>query len=462
METTKSPPQNLEAEACLLGSLLLEPDMLDELADTVRPGDFYLSGNGLIFDTIQTLRSKGKAVDAVLVLEALEARQESGGENFADRLEEYLSKVPHAAHAKHYAEIIREKALRRQAIFAAGDLLRECYRDESGDIDDLISTTESKLHSVLERKASSTGDMSVSSILLRVMERIGSGKTFGLDSGFGDLDRMTCGFQDGALYILAARPSVGKTAFAIRLLLNVAKHGSPVFFASLEQGDTEVAERMLSMESGISVEAMRQKNPGEAVCDKLLQTSSMLSDWKVLIDENSSRTISGISSMARLMVRKFGVRFVVVDYLQLILPTDSKANREQQVAAISRGLKLMAKSLKVPVVCLAQLNRQVETRSEKRPKLSDLRESGAIEQDADVVLLLDRPATYDGDVANNPAQRPMAKLIVAKHRNGKTGDVDLVFDEPTMNFRPGYASATPMIPEGGYFSTWEPDLEEAR
>lgn len=462
METAKQPPQNLDAEASLIGSLLLDTAMLDELADIVRPGDFYLSGNGLIFETIQSLRSKGNAVDAVLLLETLQSRPEFGGENLAERLNEFLEKVPHPGHAKYYAEIVRDKALRRAAIYAATDLLRECYLENSADMEELIGAAESKLHSVLERQSASSGNMDMASILISVMGRIGSGKTFGLASGFQDLDRLICGFQDGSLYILAARTSVGKTALAIRFMLNVAKDGAPIYFASLEQGAGEVVERMLSMESGIPVETMRQNHPGEAVCDKLLQTSSMLSEWKVLIDENSARTVSGISSMARLMVRKHGVRIIVVDYLQLILPTDNKANREQQVAAISRGLKLMAKSLKVPVVCLAQLNRQVETRSEKRPRLSDLRESGAIEQDADVVLLLDRPATYDADVANNPAQRPMAKLIVAKHRNGKTGDVELTFDEATMNFRPGYLGAVPLSPPGGYFSNWEPELEEVR
>lgn len=418
--------------------MLLEPERADEVADLIRPEDFYRPAHRMIYAAVCELRREGREIDPVLVGETLEAKGQLAEVGGYEYLNEVFEAVPHGAHAKSYAEIVREKSLLRQAQFACGDCIRECSAP-GVEVEGVIGETESKLHAILERQAGATVS-DIKTLLFDTIDRIGQGQASGLPSGYDDIDKLTRGFHGGSLIVLAARPSVGKTALAVRMAVNVAKSGAGVLVFSLEQTAAEISERIISIESHTSVDAMRAPHASDELRDKLLMNASIVSQWPLWIDDAPGRNASTIAACARIYVRRYGVRFVVIDYLQLIQPADIKVQREQQVAQITRQLKLLARTLDVPVLVLAQLNRQVTLRTDKTPQLSDLRESGAIEQDADVVLMLDRPALYAARAED--AQEPQSEageawLYVRKNRNGKTDRVPLFFDGPTMEFRPG-------------------------
>lgn len=418
------------AEKSLIGCLLFDPDRTDEVCEAVAADEIRSPACRAIFEAIVRMRLAGKAVDGVTLASEMAADgslSDIGGEDF---IAECAEAVPYAHHATHYATLIREKALRRFTAWRCADGIVDA-KDETQDIEHVIGKIEGSLHSILERK-SSASQTSIRDVLALAMAQIGAGKSFGVSTGFDELDNMLNGWQPGSLVILAARPSVGKTALAIRFLMNAGREGVPAMMFSLEQSATEVAERILSMESHIPVTTMRQRSLSEEICDRIMMNSAIVGEWPIEIDDNSARNVTSIASIARLMKRRRGIRVVIVDYLQLIQPTDRKWPREQQVADISRNLKLMAKQLGVTVICLAQLNRQIEGRTEKKPVLSDLRESGAIEQDADVVMMIDRPKSYD-----EMADANTATLCVRKNRNGATGDVPMYWDGPTMTFKPG-------------------------
>ena len=421
----------------LVAALLMDPNRIDEVADHVSKEDFFSPECRIAFEAIVYLRSKHKPVDDVTLTDYLESKgllSEIGG---ADFLVECVEKLPHAAHAEHYAKAIRLKALRRATISACTDGAHSAS-DEALEIDTVIGSIEGELHATLERQTGSV-NTSIGAMLLDAVNRIGAGTTFGVTSGFGDLDKLTNGFQPGSFNVLAARPSVGKTALAIRILLHAARAGVPVTFFSLEQSELEVAERILSMESHISIEDMQKNYRSEDMLDRLNMSASAAAEYPIQIDATPGRTVQTIASIARLLQRKHKTRLIVIDYLQFIEPGDSRVPREQQVSVISRSLKRMAKELKVAVICLAQLNRQIALRSDKTPQLSDLRESGSIEQDADLVMMIDRPSSYD-----DMAPKTEATLYVRKHRNGKTGDVKMHWDGSTME----YSSVTYMTPPG--------------
>jgi replicative DNA helicase len=424
----------------LVAALLIEPNRVDEVADFVSKEDFYLPECRMVFEAIVHMRSKHKPIDDVTLADYLQAKgklEEIGGVEF---LAQCAEKLPHAAHAVTYAETIREKALRRATVSACIDGIIGA-EDELREIDAVIGTVEGKLHDTLERQTGML-DTSIEGMLLDAINRIGAGTTFGVTSGFEDLDKLTNGFQPGSFNVLAARPSVGKTALAIRMLLHAARAKVPVTFFSLEQSEIEVAERILSMEAHVSLDEMRKNYQSEDMLDRLNMNASAASQYPVQIDATPGRTVQTIASVTRLLQRKHKTRLVVVDYLQFIEPFDRRVPREQQVSVISRGLKNLAKELKLAIICLAQLNRQIELRTDKTPQLSDLRESGSIEQDADLVMMIDRPRSYDP-----MADEHEATLYIRKHRNGKTGEVKLYWDGPTMEYR----SASYLTPPGGQY-----------
>lgn len=424
-------PHSPEAETVCLSSMLLEPERADEVADLIRPEDFYRPAHRMIYAAICDLRSKGLEVDAVLVGEALEAKGQIEDVGGYEYLEKVFHAVPHGLYAASYAQIVREKALLRQAMFASSDCIRECSIP-GAEVEPIIGETEQRLHSILERQSGEV-ETRLSVLLCNAMAAISEGKSFGLATGFDRLDKLLNGWQPGSVYVLAARPSAGKTALVIRCLMNVAKDGAPVLFFSLEQSALEVSERILSMESGIACTRLKSASLlSEEDRERVMMNSQVMADWPVEIDDTPGRSLQAIASAARRLQRQRGLKLIAVDYLQLIEPADKKVQREQQVAEISRGLKRLARELKVPVICLAQMNRAVVNRDDKRPRLGDLRESGAIEQDADAVLFLHSPWVFD-----DQDPRTSATLIVAKQRNGQCGDVPLSFDAPTMRFRPG-------------------------
>jgi replicative DNA helicase len=441
------PPQNLDAEKGVLGSIFLDNDVIDEISDTLRADHFYLDSHRRIFAAILGLHESGvHGFDAVTIGEALERRGEFadiGG----DYLLEILQSVPHAAHAKYYAKIVRDKYVQRQLIIACTDILRNAY-DEAMETDDLLNQAEQGIFQILEQQEA-TQQLEIREILLDTFDRINErlerqGAISGLSTGFRDLDAKTNGLQASELIILAARPSMGKTALVCNLAEAVADQSQAgVVLFSLEQSRLELAERFLCIRAKLQVHKLRKGDLDETERDILLQVSSELSELPLFIDDAPGRSMSQIGAICRRLKRKSNIRLVIIDYLQLIEPEDKRAPREQQIAQITRRLKFLAKELSIPVIALAQLNRGVELREDKRPRLADLRESGAIEQDADIVMFLHRPEMYD------PADRPgEAELVVAKHRSGPTGIVPLAFSKESMRFQ----DFTPLAePEGGYF-----------
>ncbi len=444
------PPQDLDAEKGVLGSILLFNDYLDEVADIVHADHFYLDAHQRIYKAIMRLRdAKVYGFDPVTVSEALEKAnelREVGGDEY---LHEIIASVPYAAHGKYYAEIVRQKWLQRRLITTCGDILRECY-EETKDTSELLSHAEEQLFQIIQYQTSAS-KLDLKDILIDTFDRIWErmqrqGAISGLTTGFRDLDMKTNGLQPTELIVLAARPSMGKTALVVNLAEGVAEHSKAgVLLFSLEQSKLELAERFLCIRAKLQVQRIRKGDLTDAERDVLLQASGELSEMPLFIDDQPGRNMAQIGAISRRLKRRSNIGLVIIDYLQLIEPEDKRNPREQQIAQITRRLKFLAKELHVPVIALSQLNRAVDARPDKRPKLSDLRESGAIEQDADIVMFLHRPDVYD------PEDRPNeADVIIAKNRSGPTDTVTLTFNKSSMRFE-NFSSMNE--PEGGFFSS---------
>jgi replicative DNA helicase len=424
----RTPPADIEAEKALIGSLLLDPARVDEVAGLVNPSAFYLPSAGNAFGAIQQLVNAGKPVDALTVFDRLQ-KTGAADNTTAEWLAEALDATPHAAHAGYYAQVIAERYDRRSLIELATGAMEQAW-EQSQEIEAALATAEARLHDVIERRSGVSHEATdIRRILIDTLAQIHSGKQSGSPTGFIDLDAMTGGLQPGSLVIVAARPSVGKTTFAGNLARGVAKQGTGVLFVSLEQSRMELAARFLASESGIG-DLMRGRALSQHESTAVLEAASRLEELPIEIDETTPRTVGQLIATTRIRRRKAGIGCVIVDYLQLIEPTDKRIPREQQVADITRQLKHAARQLRIPVIALAQLNRGIENREDKKPRLSDLRESGAVEQDADMIWFLDRPSTYRED-----ADETEASIWVAKHRNGKVGNVPLYWDGPTFSFK---------------------------
>ncbi len=430
----KLPPQNLVAEQSVLGSVLLHNEAIDEVADFLQAAHFYSTHHQTIYAAILKLHEQGvRGIDAVTLAEELDKRQELEGVGGVRYILEILETVPHAAHVKYYAEIVRDKYIQRSLTNVCTDVLRECY-DGVTDTADVLTQAERGIFSILEQQETGTR-LSMDEIMLDTMERINSrlgkeGNISGLSTGFTDLDRQTNGFQPSELVILAARPSMGKTAFVCNIAAWVAGAGNTgVLIFSLEQSKLELAERFLCIHARLDGHKVRKGQLDQAERHALLNAASELSKYQLFIDDSPGRTVGQISAICRRLKRRNNLGLVIIDYLQLIEPEDKKANREQQIAQTTRRLKGIAKENDLPLIALSQLNRGVELREDKRPRLADLRESGAIEQDADIVMFLHRPDAY------NPEDRPgEAEVVVAKHRSGPTGIVTLRWRRESMSF----------------------------
>lgn len=428
------PPQNLDAERGVLGSILLMNEAIDEVGESLKAEHFYSDAHQKIYAAIQQLYEKGvRGIDAITLAEELVRRSQFEDVGGAGYLAQVLEAVPHAAHVRYYATIVREKWMQRTLIYACTEILSESY-DASDDVEGLLQSAERRIFSILESQGD-TGSFAISDILLEAFARIEerqhtAGDVTGITSGFTDLDHQTTGFQPTELIILAARPSMGKTALVCNIAEAVArKSAKSVLLFSLEQSNLELAERFLSITARIDGHALRSGTLSDAQHDAMVRASDDLSRLPLFIDDKPGRTMTQVAAIARRLHRKSPIGVIIIDYLQLIEPDDKGSPREQQIAQISRRLKFLAKELKVPVIALAQLNRGVELREDKRPRLADLRESGAIEQDADMVMFLHRPDAYD------PEDRPgEAEIIVAKHRSGPTGLVRLTWRKEFMRF----------------------------
>jgi replicative DNA helicase len=427
------PPQNVEAERGVLGSLLLQNETIDEVAEILQVQHFYSDSHQRIYSSIMSLHERGvRGIDAVTLHAELSKNNETEDVGGADYLHEILESVPNAAHARYYADIVRDKWIQRSLTYACSEILAECY-EGSRDTEDVLATAEQRIFSILESQEH-VDRMNLGDILLATFTRINErlekeGAISGLPTGFTELDKLLNGFQASELIILAARPSMGKTALACNIAEAVAATGEPVLLFSLEQSRLELAERLLCIRAKVNGHRLRGGELDEIEHDALMRASQELSEYPMWIDDAPGRTMAQIGAIARRLKRRSGLSLIIIDYLQLIEPEDKRAPREQQIALISRRLKFLSKEVEAPVIALAQLNRGVELREDKRPRLADLRESGSIEQDADVVAFLHRPAAYD------PEDRPgEADVIIAKNRNGPTGSCTLAWLDKTMRF----------------------------
>jgi len=434
MDDIRLPPQNLDAERGVLGSILLVNEAIDEVSERLRADQFYHDAHQKIFAAIHHLYENNvRGIDPVTLAEELQRRdqlQEIGGPAC---IFEIVDSVPHAAHVRYYAGIVREKWMQRSLISACTEILADSYKP-GGSVDDLLQTAERRVFSILEQQED-TSSLAIGDILLetfnRIDERINSeGEISGVTTGFSDLDIQTAGLQPTELIILASRPSIGKTALACAMAEAVARSGDTgVLLFSLEQSSQELAERLLCITARVSGHDLKTGSLTDGQRDQLAAASNELHSLPLFIDDRPARTMSQIAAISRRQHRRTPLGLIIVDYLQLVEPEVRSMPREQQIASISRRLKFLAKELHVPVIALSQLNRGVELREDKRPRLADLRESGSIEQDADKVMFLHRPDAYDPD--DRPGE---AEVIIAKHRNGPTGIVRLTWRSEFMRF----------------------------
>ncbi|HEX4130086.1 MAG TPA: replicative DNA helicase [Pirellulales bacterium] len=434
----RTPPHNLDAERGVLGSMVLEPTMCDEVAMVLAHDDFYSPAHQTLYAQLIAMHNESARIDPTLLIERLKSSGDFESIGGLAGLAEVLEAVPTAANAVYYAEIVRNKATLRSLIRASTEILRDAY-DQSLEARELLAAAESRIFGILDDKG--TGELAaMQDVLHEALERIDArllkgGGIRGVSTGFSDLDQMTGGLHPSELVILAARPSMGKTALATNIADHVAlKERKTALFVSLEMSRLELAERMVCSHGQINGHKLRNGYLSQIDRKRLVETVSKMSEATLFIDDTPSRTMTEIAATARRLKRRNNLELVVIDYLQLIEPDNPKDPRQEQVARIARRLKGLARELKVPVLCLAQLNRQAEVARDNRPRLSHLRESGAIEQDADVVMFVHRDEYYCSNDAERQQVAGQADIILAKQRNGPVGEVKLAWRQDYTRF----------------------------
>ena len=428
------PPQAPEAEQSVLGSMLLSKDAVGDVSEILRGTDFYKPANETIFDVILDLYAKGEPADPVTVAGELSRAgdlQRVGGAGYLHTL---VSMVPTAANATYYAQIVRERSLLRGLVSAGTRIVQLGYAEAGGDVDGLLDSAQAEVMAISEKRGGqdyvSLND--ISEQVLAELNDIASnkGKLAGVPTGFADLDRLTQGFHPGQMIIVAARPGMGKSTIALDFCRQAAIHNqTTTAIFSLEMSRSEIAMRLLSAETGVWLQKMRSGEMNSQDWTQVSKRIGEISSAPLFIDDSPNMTMSEIRAKCRRLKQQHNLGLVVIDYLQLMSSGKAVESRQQEVSEFSRSIKLLAKELEVPVIAVAQLNRGVETRSDRRPMLSDLRESGSLEQDADVVMLLHRPEAYDPD--DRPGE---ADVIVAKHRNGPTDTIRVVFQGAQARF----------------------------
>ena len=432
VEALKIPPHSIEAEQSTLGGLLLDNHAWDKIGDLLREEDFYRADHRLIWKHIARLIEKGKPADVITVYEALDAEkkaEDAGGLSYLNAL---AQNTPSAANIRGYAQIVRDRSVLRKLLIATDEIGGLVYNRQGREVRQILDEAESRVFQIAEDGArGGKGFVELGPLLTQVRDRVqelhdlNSPDVTGVPTGFIDLDRKTSGFQAGDLIIVAGRPSMGKTAFSLNIAEHVALEGGIVGVFSMEMGGTQLAMRMLGSIGRLDLHRLRTGKLDDAEFSKFATALERLQDVKLHIDETPALTALELRARARRLHRVYGkLDLIVIDYLQLMSATGQGENRATEISEISRSLKALAKELNVPVVALSQLNRSLEQRTDKRPMMSDLRESGAIEQDADVILFIYRDEVYNPDNENN---KGMAEVIIGKQRNGPIGRVELAF-----------------------------------
>lgn len=435
-------PQNLDAERSVLGSLLLHADSVADVA-FLKPDDFYLPKHQRIYESITSTFDRSSQTDVITVGEDLDRRgvlEEAGGR---DTLLDLVGAVVSSAGVEYHAELVREKAVQRKLLEICLDISRLAY-ENAHESKELLDEAERRIFEVA--RMDKDGDaQSIANILQVTFEKIDNlrsreGRITGLGTGYYDFDDMTGGLQGGELLILAARPSMGKTSFALNLVERVASLGHGTAFFSLEMSSQQVIQNMLCCRSQIDGQAMRQGRITDQQYRRLQEEAERLYEADIFVDDSPGLSITQMRAKARRMKQKHNIEMIVVDYLQLMTAGGRVESRQQEISTISRGLKGISRELNVPVIALSQLNRDVENRDDHKPRMSDLRESGAIEQDADVIMLLHREEYFKPTEEN----AGLAQLIIAKQRNGPTGEVTLRFFRQFMRFENFQRRAEPI------------------
>ncbi|MCX5830956.1 MAG: replicative DNA helicase [Deltaproteobacteria bacterium] len=432
----KVPPQNAEAEQSILGGILLDNQALNNVLEVLVANDFYSESHRRIFTAIIELSDKNEPTDLITLTNILKNKKQLDGVGGAAYLASLVDNVPSAANVAYYAKIVKEKAILRQLIGTATGILKNSY-DSGMDVDDVLDEAEHSIFEISENKIRPSFYLLKNIIkdTFKTIENLYEKKNLitGVPTGFARLDDLTSGLQKSELIIVAGRPSMGKTAFALNLARHAAvEMGLPVAVFSLEMSKEQLALRMLAADAKVDSQRLRRGLVGETDWPKLTTAAGRLSEAPIFIDDTPAITVLEMKAKARRLKAENGLEMVVLDYLQLMRASGRRDSREQEISEISRSLKALAKELNVPVIALSQLNRKVEDRTNRRPQMADLRESGAIEQDADVIAFIYRDEVYNKS-EDNP-EKGIAEIIIGKQRNGPVGTVKLAFLEQYTSF----------------------------
>ena len=424
-------PQNVEAEQTVLAACLLSTGVFEEVSLKLKPEDFFRPAHRIIFETMRDMNARSIPIDVISVADNLEAASQLEAIGGRAYLLDLANNTFALTSWQHHSEIVRRDAMRRQLLLASANISSLAY-DSPADPKELISQAEATLFNVTEQAVNSTFK-NIKELIIDANDEIAemanrSEVMQGVPTGFRDVDSLFNGLRGGDLVILAARPAVGKTSFAMNLAVNAAKQKSTVVLFSLEMSSIQITQRLLCAEAGIDLNVLRNGRIADSAWAPLFDASERLSNIDLYVDDSPSLSLVELRTKARRIMRNVDRGLIIVDYLQLMQPViPHPNNRTMEVAEISRGLKVLAKELDVPILALSQLSRSVETRTDKRPMLSDLRESGSIEQDADIVMFLDRSTSEAEAESDRRPDWGTAELIVAKHRNGATRDIKLTF-----------------------------------
>ncbi|MDX2295866.1 replicative DNA helicase [Streptomyces roseofulvus] len=422
------PPQDIAAEQCVLGGMLLSKDAIADVLDVLKPRDLYKPAHATVFGVIVDLYAKGEPADPITVGAELTRRGEINRVGGASYLHVLVQSVPTAANASYYAEIVHERAVLRRLVEAGTRIAQLGYAAE-GTVDNIVNRAQGELFAVTEERTTTDPGSPVSAIVERVVDTVGtrpSGQVTGVPTGFLDLDSLTGGWQPGQLIVLGARPAVGKSTLALDFARAAAiEHGKQVALFSLEMGEDEIGMRLLSAEARVALHHLRHSTVSDDDWERIARRVPAISQAGLHVDDSPNVTLADILTRTRRLAATTGLDLVIVDYLQLMQSMSTRRNgtRQEDVSELSRGLKMLAKALRVPVIALSQLNRGSEHRTDKKPMVSDLRESGSIEQDADMVILLHREDAYEKE----SPRAGEADIIIGKHRNGPTATLSVAF-----------------------------------
>jgi replicative DNA helicase len=447
------PPHNDDAERSILGAMLLDKAAVAKAMELLEGGNyFYRPAHQKIFKAMMQLEENSQPIDQITVIDMLKRNEDleaCGGAFYVTGL---ADGIPSSANADYYARLVQESSLLRSLIGLSGEISSEAF-EASGQVEDLLDKAEAKIFELSEKRFKSQGFKKLKTSLSDAFQLVENyannpGGLHGVPSGFHQLDALTNGFQNSDLIIFAARPSMGKTAFALSAAVNAAKKGHCIGIFSLEMSDDQLAMRMLCSEAHVDASLVRSGKLATNLWARLSKAAGTLGNANIFLDDTASMSVAEIRAKARRLKSESDVNLIIIDYLQLMSGPKYSESRQQEISMISRSLKMLAKELKIPIIALSQLNRALETRTDKRPMLSDLRESGSIEQDADVVCFIHRPEKFGIEEINGKSTEGMAEIIVAKQRNGPTGTAHVTFIDKFASFEnlPNYIPSDDIPP----------------